>query len=212
MRLGCRSLVLLPDFDRLITLSSYHASGRPVEEDVKDGSLTRKRPRLQGGLDLLEIVARLPVEEVKRAIVGPTNHDVVGVDGKRIKHGWVVWNRPHLLPLWTLPDPDLVSTCGSKRVVRGVICEGSNTLFVVSQSLADRARPDVPEFDHFVVGARDNLRLVVLHDDALNDVSVTCQAHNLVLSANVPKTDSRVSASSRHDIHGRVESQCKDAT
>lgn len=82
MGFRCRCLVLLPDFDRLVTLGSDHTSGGSVEEDVENGSLAGKGSRLERRLDLLEVVARIPVKEVEGTVVSSTHHHVVAVNSK----------------------------------------------------------------------------------------------------------------------------------
>lgn len=80
MRLWRRCFVFLPNLDRLVTLGRDHAQARLVKQDVKDGRLARQRAWLQGRLELLEVVARLPVEEVQRAVVRAADEHVVTID------------------------------------------------------------------------------------------------------------------------------------
>lgn len=65
----------------------------------------------------------------------------------------MVRDRAHLLTFRALPDPDLVSTGGSERVLRVVIGERSDALLVMSKRLQTVTFPDVPELDHFVMRA-----------------------------------------------------------
>jgi hypothetical protein len=67
------SLVLLPDFDRLITFGGDHAEGATVELDVEDACLARQRPWLDSSLDLLEVVATCPIKEAERTVVSATH-------------------------------------------------------------------------------------------------------------------------------------------
>ena len=62
-------LVFFPDLYGLVTLGSDHPQGRPVEQDIENGRLALQRARLQRAFNLLEVVARLPVEEVQPTIV-----------------------------------------------------------------------------------------------------------------------------------------------
>ena len=81
MGLGRRSLVLLPDLDRLIAFGRDHAEGAAIKLDIEDACLAREGPRLHCGLDLLEVVAACPVEEAQGAVVGSAHEHVVSVEG-----------------------------------------------------------------------------------------------------------------------------------
>ena len=81
-----------------------------------------------------------------------------------------------------------------------MVGKGSHTLLVVRQSLHAGSLPDIPQFDHLVVGARDYLWLIVLHYDTFHNISVTRHRRDLSLGAHVPETHCRVTAPRCHNV------------
>ena len=195
VRLACGCHVFAPNLDCFVTFCSNHTQGRLIKSNVKNCCLTWEGSRLQRRLDLLEVVSWLPVKEVKGSVVATTHHNVVSADGQSVDHGWMVGDRAHLFSLWALPDSDLVSTSWGEGVFGMVVCKGTHSFLVVGQSFYASSFPNVPKLNHLVVGARNYLWFVILHNDAFNNVSVSRHAENLFFSAHIPESNSGVTTS-----------------
>jgi len=70
-----------------------------------------------------------------------------------------------------------------------VVDHGSHALLVVCESLNSFTLANVPESNHFVVRARDELRLIVLENDRLDDVGVARETCHLDLGSHVPQSN-----------------------
>lgn len=71
MREFRRLLILLPNFNSLVTLSSNESYARMVESGREYTPFCGNGPRLHFALDLLEIVSRFPIPEMQTSIVSP---------------------------------------------------------------------------------------------------------------------------------------------
>ena len=62
-------LILLPNFNSFVTLSSDKSYTRMIESRSEYSSFCRDGTRLYFALDLLEIVSRFPIPEMQASIV-----------------------------------------------------------------------------------------------------------------------------------------------
>jgi len=82
---------------------------------------------------------------------------------------------------------------------------GTDSFLVVRESLGAAVRPDVPEPDHLIVGARNDLRFVSLTLYRLYRVLVACQHSDSSLRSNVPHSRCGVSATRDQQVEFWVQ-------
>jgi hypothetical protein len=78
--------------------------------------------------------------------------------------------------------------------------EGSDTLFVVRQSLGGGASADIPKSDGLVVGPSNYLGFITLAKDSFYGIRVSTKAMDLCLRPHVPNTSSSISTTRHEDI------------
>ena len=118
---------------------------------------------------------------------------------------------PYMVPLRTLPYPDFICASRSKSVLGMVIHQSSHPFLVIGECINAPARSYVPQANHFVMWARNQLRFVTLRNYWLHDVSMARQTVNLRFRPHVPQSDGWVSTACSEQIEGRMEGQGENA-
>ena len=90
--------------------------------------------RLDGRLRPLEVVARFPVPEVKRTVVGARHQNTVAVDGQAVDDGVVARQGLGELAVRALPLLDVVRAGAAEHVELGMEHQAAHRLFVVGES------------------------------------------------------------------------------
>lgn len=129
MRFFVGLFVLLVDLDGLVRFGGDEAATRLVEAKGVHAGLAVHGARLDGRLRPLEVVARFPVPEVKRTVVGARHQNTVAVDGQAVDDGVVARQVLDELAVRALPLLDVV-----RRRRREHVPEGRHRKHVLSKT------------------------------------------------------------------------------
>ena len=97
-----------PNLDGLVSLSRDQPQPRPIKGAAKDPAFGAQTAGLHGRLGSLKIVARSGVPKVHAAIVAPTKHDPIFIDGKCIDDGIVSLKSLHKFTVWKFPSSNAI--------------------------------------------------------------------------------------------------------
>lgn len=145
MRLRRGLVILLPDFDSLIRLTTNQPQSRFIERARKDPTLRIQRPWLRGGVQALVPMARLPIPEGNRSIITTREKDIVFIDAKGIDDCVLAFEVLHEGAFRAFPLLYGVCAPAGERPLDGVLGKRSHALFVMGEHAHRFAGCEVPK-------------------------------------------------------------------